>query len=264
MFVYPGRRQEPNKWTPLRAKLQDVSQGHQVAVALSLISGINPQLPDRTTHPIPFPWPRLKRPILRAMTANPFPLSADHLIHLIQYNVFRAVLVNMHTLCIADMFSCEADATDWLRVSAHYPIPLAIPESLAPTELQRTTPHAPYCDVFPSPGLRDAMIKAEGMYDDCELALDVLGSISDPVYQPEDDGVDRRDGASDDTGGKGVIVWGDPWNISSWEVEEGFARKWGWLLRENCDDLLRSTDRWRLQRGEEPLRWSDWGIKAYN
>lgn len=50
----------------------------------------------------------------------------------------------------------------------------------------------------------------------------------------------------------GLIVWSDAWRPESWEVTEEFARKWGWMLR-GCGDLLRSTNIWRRQRGEDDL-----------
>lgn len=51
----------------------------------------------------------------------------------------------------------------------------------------------------------------------------------------------------------GLLVWGDSWMIESWEMTEGFVRKWGWLLDEGCDEIVRSTNRWREGRGEDAL-----------
>lgn len=204
----------------------------------------------------PFPLPVLKHEAHRLLN-DYFPLSTDHLIQMIQFNVFRAMLTNMVTLRIAHLFSCEGDLTSVIKISA-LPLPAAIPPSLEPTALQRQVPHAPYVDLFPLPALRDTLVRAEGEYDDCELCLDMLGSISTPHFESgpvhvDNDEVDDR---------KGLVVWGEPWRIDSWEVEEGFVRKWGWMLREGCQDLLRSTDKWRELRGEEPLRWSEWGLNA--
>jgi hypothetical protein len=44
----------------------------------------------------------------------------------------------------------------------------------------------------------------------------------------------------------------DPWDISGWEVTEGFVRKWGFLLR-GYGELLDGTNKWSAKRGEEPL-----------
>lgn len=185
-----------------------------------------------------------------------FPFSTDHLIHLIQFNVFRAVLINMFTIRATHLFSCETNMTDWIRISA-LPLPSAIPPTLEPTALQRRIPHAPYVDLFPLPGLRDALVLAEGTYDDCELCVDLLGSIADKHVR---DRQTIEDVTKEQDDRKGLIVWGEPWRIESWEVEEGFVRKWGWMLKDNCQELLRSTNHWRDIRGEEPLKWDDWGI----
>jgi hypothetical protein len=42
----------------------------------------------------------------------------------------------------------------------------------------------------------------------------------------------------------------------SWEVDEGFARKWRRLLR-GCDALVRSSNHWRASRGEKRLVLDD-------
>ena len=51
---------------------------------------------------------------------------------------------------------------------------------------------------------------------------------------------------------RGLIAWSTPWEISGWEVSEGFLKKWGWSLR-GCEGVLEATNRWRALRGEEPL-----------
>lgn len=56
--------------------------------------------------------------------------------------------------------------------------------------------------------------------------------------------------------GNGLIVWGPAERIESWEVTEGFAGKYSWLLK-GCADLQRATNRWREARGDEPLRFQE-------
>ena len=51
---------------------------------------------------------------------------------------------------------------------------------------------------------------------------------------------------------RGFLVWGEPWRTSSWEMSEGYVEKWGWMLK-GCHELLRSTNRYREQRGEDRL-----------
>jgi hypothetical protein len=50
----------------------------------------------------------------------------------------------------------------------------------------------------------------------------------------------------------GLSVWGDPWLPGSWEMDEGFARKyWGMLDAE----AVECTNFWREGRGEGRLIW---------
>lgn len=59
-----------------------------------------------------------------------------------------------------------------------------------------------------------------------------------------------RDGGLN--GRTGLIAWGEPWLQASWEVEEGFARKYKDFFG-GCVELLESTNHWRASRGEGPL-----------
>jgi hypothetical protein len=53
-------------------------------------------------------------------------------------------------------------------------------------------------------------------------------------------------------GRRGLIVWGEPHVKQNWEATPEFLKKWSWAV-QGCDDLLASSNRWRLARGEEPL-----------
>jgi hypothetical protein len=44
-------------------------------------------------------------------------------------------------------------------------------------------------------------------------------------------------------------------------MSEGFLRKWGWLFK-GLSGLLGATNRWRIERGEEPLVHDDWTAHA--
>lgn len=271
----PGRRQDPAKQTPLRSKQADIQNGHQVAdtsrwrrqwTTTTATSG-HPALLSRTLS-LEVTVHRRHKPDLC------FPLSADHLIHLVQLNVYRAFLANMLSLGRTTIFACGTDLDEQdgrvlasvPRPPPRTPVPLStpvrasIPPLLEPTPLQQTTSHADWIDLFPLPALRDTLIRAHGTYDDCALYVDVLGSIGnkssmssgDPYYHPPIDlnGDERT----------GVVVWSDPWLVTSWELEEGFVRRWGWLLRQGCGELLRATDRWRRLRGDEPMDWARFGV----
>ena len=110
--------------------------------------------------------------------------------------------------------------------------------------------------MFPFPALRDNLIKAEKDFDHEDLCFDLFGEMFvcraiEPISKEvrvaedelEDDVTARR---------KGLIIWGEPWDVNSWEATPGFVNKWTWLLRNN-HDLIESTNRWRAKRDEKPL-----------
>lgn len=57
------------------------------------------------------------------------------------------------------------------------------------------------------------------------------------------------------SGRKGLIVWGEPHDTQSWEATPGFLAKWAWVV-EGCEQLVETSNRWRMSRGEEPMRFS--------
>jgi hypothetical protein len=65
-----------------------------------------------------------------------------------------------------------------------------------------------------------------------------------------------RDDDEVTAGRKGLIVWGEPHDMQNWEATPGFLAKWSWAV-EGCDDLVESSNRWRLVRGEEPINLSE-------
>jgi hypothetical protein len=158
---------------------------------------------------------------------------ADHLLTLIQFNVFRALLSNTNTLG----FTLE-----WLHEDAISPftttnperLDTSCPQSLRPTSLQRTIPHHPWLDLFPIPTMRDNILRAGDSFDDTELCMDLVEFWSSPGER------------------SGLVVWGDPWDPRNWEVSEEFLRKWAWIIR-GCQELFQSTNSWRMKRGEKKL-----------
>ena len=112
-----------------------------------------------------------------------------------------------------------------------------VPETLAPTTMQLNTRHHPWVDLFPLPTLRNNLLAAAQVMeaeDEQELYNDVLEA-----------GGGRREWA-------GLVVWGEPWDPSSWEISFPFMQKWGWLLK-GCPEILEATNHWRRQRGEQPI-----------
>ena len=161
----------------------------------------------------------------------------DHLLVLVKFNVFRALISNGANLGYAS--GAAVDDDDALSPFTEISNPLwhvgPVPAALQPTKLQRQIPHHPWIDILPSPVMRDNLLRAGDTYDDMELCADLVGFFSESK--------DRT----------GMIVWGEPWDIAGWEVTESFAKHWGWTI-QGCEQLLRSTNYWRARRGEGPLQ----------
>ncbi|EXJ87245.1 hypothetical protein A1O3_04204 [Capronia epimyces CBS 606.96] len=258
------RRQAPNKWTPVQSKINDVRQGHQRAQGQRFGTVTPPDQPANPRIQAAIPaTTALALGFASLQNDGPrfprfrFPLSSDHLIHLIHHNVYRAMLTNMVTLRITPFFTCEPRSSrDECGIISALPLPAAVPPPLEPTALQQRVHHAAWIDLFPLPALRDVLIRAQGSFDEDDLCLDILGTVSikqaglnrpsDPFRQDLDTSGDR----------KGIVVWGEPWSVSSWEVEEGFVKKWGWLIGHGCEELHRSTNKWRWYRGAERIDWT--------
>lgn len=175
-------------------------------------------------------------PLLRWICASKtFPLSTDHLIPLVQYNLIRAALTNMWILSRFHTLPKEHEGL-WGHIPL-FPPPLTIPNTLVPTELQMQTPHDLWIDLLPEPAMRDNVIRAASTLNAKDLCLDLLGRMC------------HGENSAEMTG---ILAWRDPWTSKGWEITEGFAKKWGFLL-EGCENMLHATNEWRGQRGEEPL-----------
>ncbi|KAK2060359.1 hypothetical protein LY76DRAFT_568944 [Colletotrichum caudatum] len=170
-----------------------------------------------------------------------FPLCPDHLITLLQYNVLRALAVN-RTL-ISGTLVTPLDCNEEVIHVIPYPYqPNVLPPTLLPTAVQQTVPHGDWIDMFPCPKARDHLIRAAGTFDEDELWADCIGGLFEGF---PDDEVERR----------GMIAWSPPWDITGWEMSEGFLRKWGWLF-DGITGVLEATNRWRIERGEDPFTYS--------
>lgn len=165
-----------------------------------------------------------------------FPLSADHrLIVLIQYNVLRAFMTNLSILSYLHRLPLECGAA--LNIKYVSSTPESIPPSLKSTQLQKQIAHDVWMDTFPWASMRDNLVLNRGKYDADDLCVDLMGGL----YEGFDE-VEKT----------GLIVWGEPWSETGWEVSERFATKWSFLLK-GCHTLVESTNRWREARGEERL-----------
>ncbi|CZR66670.1 uncharacterized protein PAC_16571 [Phialocephala subalpina] len=180
-----------------------------------------------------------------------FPLPVDQkLLTLLHFNLVRALTQNVHMLGLDPDRMNDDIESPWVDEKSGLKSEL-LPETMRPTRLQREVSHHPECDMLPFREYRDNLVLgfARKEIDDVELCMDVLYGV-DPS---ESERVNKCvSGVGEVTGRTGLIVWSDPWLQESWEVEEGFARKWRRLV-ENCLPLIESTNYWRRSRGERPL-----------
>ncbi|KAL5342002.1 hypothetical protein BJX70DRAFT_357548 [Aspergillus crustosus] len=164
----------------------------------------------------------------------------DHLIGLTRLNVHSAINENIRAIGMdVDWMACD-DSISIFNIKGPHTVQMTwdtIPVSLRPTEIQQSMPHHPWLDFFPFPRMRDCLIMAAHLFDDDELCHDLMAFWDT-----------RNTNAT-------MIVWGQSWDPRNWEVTEGFAAKWGWLLR-GSPELLVSTNYWRRRKGEPAIVWS--------
>ncbi|KAI2634129.1 hypothetical protein GGS26DRAFT_589973 [Hypomontagnella submonticulosa] len=172
-----------------------------------------------------------------------FPLCPDHLITLLQYNALRASAVNRTLISGILVTPLDCEEEEIVHVIPYPTKPELIPSTLLPTALQQTVPHGDWIDLFPYPEGRDRLIQAVGTFDEDELWADCIGGLYEGF---PDDEIERR----------GIIAWSPPWDIAGWEMSEGFLKKWGWLFK-GLPRTIEATNRWRIERGEEPFAYDD-------
>lgn len=112
----------------------------------------------------------------------------------------------------------------------------SLPPSLQPTALQKQIIHHPWIDLCPMPSLRDAMLRRADAYDEDELCHDLFIGAGDANEHQV-----------------GLVVWGESWDPSAYELSEVIVKKWQWLLGE-CTDVMQSTNFWRAKSDRSPLR----------
>jgi hypothetical protein len=177
---------------------------------------------------------------INLQNAVPCP-RADCLLVLVKFNVFRAMFSNGRMLGFStareyfddDSLSSFAKSTDGKASPVSLP---SLPLALRPTHIQCEIAHHPSLDLLPDPQMRDNLIQASGTYDEDQFCADLYGMFNCS------------------RGRSGLIIWGEPWDPSGWEVTESFSKHWGWALR-GCDELLRATNHWRKKRGENSLQF---------
>ncbi|KAF3914441.1 hypothetical protein AA313_de0200766 [Arthrobotrys entomopaga] len=157
------------------------------------------------------------------------------LLSLIHYNVIRAFLTNLQyfNIPLAALMGDEV-LSPFCTTST---VPENLPLGLQPTPMQMLYPHHPYIDLFPCPKARDNMIMM--------LARD-KDAVNDAICED----LCCTEGES------GLVVWGPPERVESWEITPTFAGKWTWLVK-GCYELQQATNKWREARGDLPIRFEE-------
>lgn len=202
------------------------------------------------------------------------PPLAKHLLHLVNYNVFRGFFANKSALSrVTTHIIQRPDRSQVVNIMEALPrhtiiVPTGsnIPRHLVPTALQTQKSHATWIDFIPFPRIRDNLIAQEDQFDHREFMADVIGDVMDKLLfsnrkstvDPQGsshlvlgDGLDNGMTANRN----GLVLWGEPHNPKSWEATPGFLRKWGWTV-DGCDELIKSSNHWRMLRGEEMMQFS--------
>lgn len=181
---------------------------------------------------------------LRSVELNS-PLSSDHLIILIQFNVFRACLTNMSMLSIVSQFFTNIDLSPHLPYLPHQPSG-GPPSSLATTSCQKSTRHPAWIDVFPLAAFRDNLVFASTAHNFREIEKEWCADMMGGLFR----GCNSDSALYEEY--SGLVVWETPWDVRGWEMSKGFVEKWGWLL-SGCGEMVEATNSWRMIRGEEML-----------
>ncbi|KAF7956018.1 hypothetical protein EAE96_004939 [Botrytis aclada] len=163
-----------------------------------------------------------------------FPLPLDHLLTLIQYNVLRACMTNLSILNLLHTTPTECRN---ILSTPMFPAPSTIPPSLSPTPLQLSTSHPQWIDILPCPQMRNNAMLMFHEIDEDGFCRDLCGGLFEDCNDLEE---------------KGILVWTDPWHASGWEITEGFAKKWGFLLK-GCHEIVEASNKWRELRNEDRL-----------
>jgi hypothetical protein len=173
------------------------------------------------------------------------------------------MITNMRILSLIPQIICTTPP-NFACSRLSLPLPSNIPSTLYPTKVQQSIPHPEWMNIFPMPSVRDALImrwadtysetgRKKRDFDHCAFGYDILGAVNGDVCQGRCCEFSEEEHKQDYR--QGLIVWGDPWEPQSWEVTEGFMRKWGWMMKGCWEGVLSATNYWRDLRGEEPLAW---------
>lgn len=196
-----------------------------------------------------------------------FPLPSDQLLHLIQYNVLRALGRNKETLSALAVEYCAVQSTritsSFPNHSVIWPASPTLSTCLSPTARQMKVAHSSWINILPFPTMRDRLIARESHFDHADFVRDLVGeqinlglflSTTCPASVGMPPGkLILQDPDLETMGSESrLVVWGEPYRAESWEASPGFLQKWAWCVTD-CRELLDSTNHWRAVRGEAPL-----------
>ncbi|KAF4439913.1 hypothetical protein FACUT_3875 [Fusarium acutatum] len=197
-------------------------------------------------------------------------IPVDHrLLHLISYNVCRGMMTNKKMLRLLAEFitafdfpTLEPQSKTYCDIAVVRSIDrehLPLPTRLEPTQIQMTSPHPCWIDIFPFPELRDNLIRKQLIYDHIQFLEDLVGDFvyilppAVPSARCIVPPFKKLEGGNQPKENAGMILWGEPHLSASWEVTPSFLAKWSWLIGE-CKDLVHVSNNWRRSRGDQLLR----------
>ena len=165
--------------------------------------------------------------------------AEDHLLNLMYYNVFRGLSKNIRALNL-EMSLMGTWEYDSPFVTGKIDTSTLAPD-FQPTYLQRTVSHHPCFDIFPDSVVRDNAI-AYWYVGKRPLEGRLCMALAGRHTWNEVDLALRH----------GCVLWGEPDVAESWEVTEGFATDWPFLIK-GAVRLEAATNRYRALRGELPI-----------
>jgi len=151
------------------------------------------------------------------MSQNGFGIDPTCDIHFI---VMKPLTALEAFTCIATILSLTCTQESGFNINVDFS---TLPPPIQPTSQQQIVPHKAYVDMMPWSSMRDRLLNSLSVINEQEFVTDMLK----------------------------MKVWGvTPWDPTGWELSPEFAKKW-WFLIDN--GMLRTTNFWRSQRGEEAL-----------
>lgn len=183
-------------------------------------------------------------------------LHSDRLLMLLYYNVFRAFSWNVQILGLdISQMSQEDYPSPFLSThsNSENTAPMKLPKNLQPTEVQKKIYHHAGFDTFPCPVIRNNMIQHKMTEEEeDELCLDMQGlnRTTGGIGNDPDAYSDLNEGHR-----SGITIWGDPWNLESWEISEYIALKYPWLVRGAVEAQVYTNAR-RRARGWKELSFA--------